>query len=394
MKVARRLPHMDASKRVAARRRWIYTVLFVLGASASMVGPTQALSGLVSRSLSAIYTVVDSGDSAEESSVDHAVAEPNAAAGGGFPFAASRDDGAILVDFRETSSDEWARQSVAPLVPTTQDQSQRHTSSSASGASSSASGTSSSASGVGSSTVNGGQSFSSSGAMPGRIPVPLAFSRDASSGMMTLDELQGMDLIQEFGPEAVLLDASAPPRHPISAYDDDAMSASDRSWALPPWSPTASDPLIAPPPYSTSSSAPSVTPTLNHVIANALSPPSLSLSPYSASSGATGVTPTLNHVIADTLSPPFTEGTGGGPPDDSDALPLTSSVLATLHRNDSSAEESEGYAREEDETEPAAVPEPTPFLLLATGAAACFHRARWRKRQLLSRASRLDRLHD
>lgn len=341
---------VDARKRMSARRRWIYTLLFVLCASASMVGPTQALSGLISRSLNAIYTVVDSVGSGADSSVDSAVAEPKAAVGGSFPFAASRDNGVIPVDLREASSDEWALPSGAPLLSATPQQSQRDTSSSASGGSSS--------------TVSGGQSFSSGGAMPGRIPVPLALLSDAPSGVITLDELQGMGLMQEFGPEALLLDTSSPPHYRIHAYHDDALDAADGSWALPPWSPMPIDPpLIAP-------------------------------SPSSASAATPGATPPLNPVIADTLSPPFAEGTGGGLPDASDALPLASSVLPILHRNDSSAEKSERYARENDETQPAAVPETTPYLLLATGAAACIHRAHWRKRQPLSRASGLDRLPD
>lgn len=41
------------------RRRWIWTFLFVLVVSASMVGPTGAFEGLVSRSLDAVFVLRD-----------------------------------------------------------------------------------------------------------------------------------------------------------------------------------------------------------------------------------------------------------------------------------------------------------------------------------------------
>ena len=40
-----------------AQRRWLLTLVFIIGASVSMIGPTQALSGLVSRSLDAFFMI-------------------------------------------------------------------------------------------------------------------------------------------------------------------------------------------------------------------------------------------------------------------------------------------------------------------------------------------------
>ena len=45
--------------RTMLRRRWIWTFLFVLVVSASMVGPTRAFRGLVSRSLDAVFILRD-----------------------------------------------------------------------------------------------------------------------------------------------------------------------------------------------------------------------------------------------------------------------------------------------------------------------------------------------
>ena len=45
--------------RTILRRRWIWTFLFVLVVSASMVGPTRAFGGLISRSLDAVYILRD-----------------------------------------------------------------------------------------------------------------------------------------------------------------------------------------------------------------------------------------------------------------------------------------------------------------------------------------------
>ena len=52
MQVAAAMPKPLGTK---AQRRWLLTVLFIIGASVSMMGPTQALSGLVSRSLDGFF---------------------------------------------------------------------------------------------------------------------------------------------------------------------------------------------------------------------------------------------------------------------------------------------------------------------------------------------------
>lgn len=41
------------------QRRWLWTLVFLLVASASMIGPTSAVSGLVSRSLNALFSIAD-----------------------------------------------------------------------------------------------------------------------------------------------------------------------------------------------------------------------------------------------------------------------------------------------------------------------------------------------